>query len=254
MNVSALALATVSVAALGLSAPLSAQEHRELGAHEHGVGQLGIAIEDDSIAMELRAPGADIVGFEHAAESDEDRALVTAALAALEQPLTLFEMPQAAGCTLVEAHAELVLGEHDDHDDDHDHDEEDSDHDHDEAHDDHGDDAAHGDHEEHEHDKHDEDHAEGDDHDADAHEHDDDHAEAHDDHDDHDHAEGGHSEFHAEYLLTCSDIGAADRIDFAYFDAFPNAQELDIQLVSDAGASMAEVGRDDPVLTLETRN
>jgi hypothetical protein len=45
--------------------PVIAEETRQLNAHEHGVGQLDIAIDGQQIAMELHAPGADIVGFPH---------------------------------------------------------------------------------------------------------------------------------------------------------------------------------------------
>ncbi|MBB94171.1 MAG: hypothetical protein CML68_06180 [Rhodobacteraceae bacterium] len=204
----ALALATVSAAALAAGLA-QAQDHRELGAHEHGVGQLDIAIEGDSIVMELHAPGADIVGFEHAAESNEDKGMVKAALAALEKPLALFELPEDAGCSVVSANAGLELEEHDDHDEDHGHDDDNDDHD-----------------------DHDEDHA------------------GHDDHDDH---AAGHSEFHAEYELTCTDMKAADRMEFAYFAIFPNAQELDIQLVTGTGALRAEVNRDRDALPLGGR-
>ena len=51
-----------------------AEERRELGAHEHGHSTLTIAVEGTRVAMELSAPGADIVGFEHAAETDEQKA------------------------------------------------------------------------------------------------------------------------------------------------------------------------------------
>ena len=62
-----------------VATPAFAQEARQLNAHEHGVGQLDIAFDGDQIAMELHAPGADIVGFEYGAESAEDRAAVDAA-------------------------------------------------------------------------------------------------------------------------------------------------------------------------------
>lgn len=245
MKFATLALITVSASALATAG--LAQEHRELGAHEHGVGQLNIAVEDDGIAMELHAPGADIVGFEHPAESDEDKALITAAIAALEQPLSLFVLPEAAGCTVVEAHAGLELEEHDDHEDHDEHAEDHDDHEeHTEEHDDHDHDEHAEEHDDHDHDEHAEDEHAEEDHDHEEH--------AKDDHDDHDHEEGGHSEFHAEYALTCSDIGAVDSIVFDYFTAFPNAQELDIQLVTDHGATAAEVERDNPELALEGHN
>ncbi|MEM8730584.1 MAG: DUF2796 domain-containing protein [Pseudomonadota bacterium] len=228
MNVTGLALVTVSALAL-IAAQATAQETRELGAHEHGVGELDIAIEGDQMVMELHVPGADIVGFEYAPEAEADKATVAAALETLEAPLSLFVLPDAAGCTVVEASAELEIeGEEDQ--DDHDHGE-----DHADDHDDHDEDHA-ADHDDH--DDHDEDHAA---------EHDD-----HDDHDDHDAAEAGgsHSEFHAEYVVACSDMSAADQIDFAYFSSFPNAQELEIQLVTDTGAHAFEVERQSGPLSL----
>ena len=73
-------------------------------------------------------------------------------------------------------------------------------------------------------------------------------------HDDHDHGaaaqEAGHSEFHAEYVLTCADPAQATLVTFAYFDAFPNAQELEVQLITDRGATAAKVTKDAPVLDL----
>jgi hypothetical protein len=192
----------IAAVATLVATPLAAQEHRELGAHEHGVGQLNIAIEGDRISMELHAPGADIVGFEHHAESAEDRAAVDRAVATLAKPLDLFVLPAAAECSVVEARAELETEMHDE-------------------------DANEDDH----------DHAEADE---------DDHAEA----DGHEHEEGGHTEFHAEYALNCAVPSAIDRIEFVYFDTFPNAREIELQLVTDSGAEAFEIERDAPVLEL----
>ena len=123
------------------------------------------------MAMAFEMPGADVVGFEHSATTARDRAAVDAALAVLSGPLTLFVPPDAAGCAVSEAGAEL-------------------------------------------------------------------------------HEDGGHTEFRAEYLLTCADPGALDRIGFAVFDAFPGAREIGVQVVAQGGARAFEVGRDDPVLDL----
>ena len=92
-------------------------EAKTLKAHEHGVGKLNIAIEASRVEMELEAPGADIVGFEHPAESPEDKASVQAALDVLKKPLALFVFPKEAKCAVVTAAAELH-GEDDDHDHD----------------------------------------------------------------------------------------------------------------------------------------
>lgn len=189
----------------------NAQEYRELGAHEHGVGELNIAIEGGRISMELKAPGADIVGFEHAASAAADREAVDTAMAVLERPLELFVMPEAAGCTVVEAHAALEADERA-HEEEHDH-EEDAEEDH-EGHD----------HDDHDHDAHDAEHE--------------------------DHAEGGHTEFYAEYALDCVSPSDLSQIGFAYFDMFPNAREIELQLLTDKGAQAFEIERDNPVLDL----
>lgn len=199
---------------------VTAEETRQLDAHEHGVGQLDIAFDGVQIAMALHAPGADIVGFEYGAETAADRAKVDAAVATLAAPLDLFTLPDAAGCSVVQASASL---ESDAADEDHEKHKDEEAHDH----------ADH-DHADHEEDDHkDEDHAE---HDHDTH---DDHAEA-----------AGHTEFHAEYLLTCTDPSQATLITFDYFATFPNASELEVQVISDSGATAFEVMRDAPTLDL----
>lgn len=109
-----------------------AEETRQLDAHEHGVGELNIAIDGTTIAMEFHAPGADIVGFEYEAKSAEDRAAIDAGVAALAKPMDLFVLPAAAECTVVQASAALEA--EDDHDD-HDHEEH---ADHKDEHEDHG--------------------------------------------------------------------------------------------------------------------
>ncbi len=164
--------------------PVIAEETRQLDAHEHGVGQLDIAIDGQQIAMELHAPGADIVGFEYAAESAKDLAAVDAAVAKLSAPLALFVLPEAAGCRIVEASAGLES---------------------DEEHEEHGDEHA---------------------------------------------DEAGHTEFHAEYLLNCAEPSAITGINFAYFGSFPNVLEVEVQIITDTGATSFEVERDAPTLDL----
>lgn len=117
-----------------------AGETRQLDAHEHGVGALNIAIDGNTVAMELRAPGADIVGFEYAAVRSEDLSTIESAVAMLSRPLELFVLPASAECAVVEANAELEVDDEHTHGEDHaaaDHG-----HDHDHAHDKHAD-ASH---------------------------------------------------------------------------------------------------------------
>ncbi|MGC2396164.1 MAG: DUF2796 domain-containing protein, partial [Rhodomicrobium sp.] len=75
------------------------EEHRQLGAHVHGHGRLNIAIEDKTVSIELEAPGADIVGFEHEAATRAQSAAIEKAKATLAAGLSLFTPAAAAGCT-----------------------------------------------------------------------------------------------------------------------------------------------------------
>lgn len=220
--------------ALASFGALAEDEHRELDAHEHGHGALNIAVEGSRMVMELEVPGADIVGFEHVAESAEDKAKIEAARAVLAKPLDLFVLPAAAGCAVETAEVSLIGDEHDDHDehaDEHD--------DHDEHADDHEDEHA----DEHA-DEHEDEHAE---------EHEDEHGDEHaDEHaDEHEEEDGAvHSEFFAAYELVCDDAAAVTDITFAYFDAFPGAEELEVGVITDAGQAAFEVERDSPAITI----
>lgn len=106
----------IIAAALAVSIPaIAAEEHRELGPHEHGHGKLNIAIEGNRVAMELEVPGADIVGFEHEASTPDQKAAVEKAKATLSNALAVFKLPVGAGCKLAEAQVEVKA------EDDHEH-------------------------------------------------------------------------------------------------------------------------------------
>ncbi|MDF9903601.1 UNVERIFIED_ORG: hypothetical protein OKW15_001557 [Pseudomonas reinekei] len=111
-------------------------EHGSLGAHEHGVGRLNAALDGKTLALELQSPAMNLVGFEHVATSDADKAKIVAARALLEQPLALFNLPKAAGCVVENQELESPLfGDTPDADDDHDEDAKDEPHhDHSEIH------------------------------------------------------------------------------------------------------------------------
>ncbi len=59
-----------------------------------------------------------------------------------------------------------------------------------------------------------------------------------------------HTEFHADYLVQCEDISAANAIDFAYFERFEGAFKLQVHLTSATGEYDYEVERTAPMLTL----
>ena len=98
-------------------------EHGSLGAHEHGVGRLDVALEGRTLEFELDSPAMNIVGFEHLATSAEDKAKVAAAKEILLKPHALFSVPEAAECNVVAQKLESPLfGDKPDADADHDHD------------------------------------------------------------------------------------------------------------------------------------
>ena len=213
-----------------LSAMISvaaAEETRQVDKHEHGVGELNIAIEGSSINLEFMIPGADIVGFEYKAKSDEDISLVNTALTKFDDFNNIFKIPNTANCNLVEA--EIAINQGDDHDDEHDHEE----HEEHEEHDEH-EHEEHEEHDEHEHEEHDE------------HEH-----EEHDEHEHEEHGEETHNEFVAHYSFTCGNVKEIDRINFTYFTTFPNSGELEIQFVSEMGSTSFEVEGDEPFINLK---
>ncbi|MEN5236408.1 MULTISPECIES: DUF2796 domain-containing protein [Pseudomonas] len=73
-------------------------DHGTLAAHEHGVAKLNVVLDGNTLELELDSPAMNLVGFEHAASTDADKAKVAAARQQLEQPLKLFGLAQAAGC------------------------------------------------------------------------------------------------------------------------------------------------------------
>lgn len=105
-------LKLIVVAALAISTPATAEDHRELGPHEHGHGTLNIAVEDNNVKMELEVPGADIVGFEHDPSTPEEKNLLEKAKATLAQPITLFTIPGAAKCTVKDAKVTIQEEKH----------------------------------------------------------------------------------------------------------------------------------------------
>ena len=100
-------LAAGALLATTAMAPALADEKRQLGAHEHGAALLQFAVEGDAVEIVLEVPGEDIVGFEHAAETDEQKATVAQEQERLSDPLDLFALPAEAGCTVAAAEVEL---------------------------------------------------------------------------------------------------------------------------------------------------
>ncbi|WP_116871604.1 zinc uptake protein ZrgA [Vibrio splendidus] len=204
---------------------LANEEFRSHGAHVHGQVEVNIAQDGQELLVEVTAPGADVVGFEHAPETAEQKKVFEQAIAQLNKPNELFSFNNA-NCTLkFKSVSNTLESDHDEHEG-HDHEG------HDHAKHDHDDHEGH-DHAEHDHDDHkDHDHAE--------HDHDDHEGHDHHDHEGHDHSEGGHGEFTVEYHYQCSDVAKLDTVNTQWFSKFSNTEKMTVNLLTDT-AQVQEV-------------
>ena len=96
-------------------------EHGSLDAHEHGAAQLNVVLDGKMLHLQLDSPAMNLVGFEHAAKSDADKAKVAAARSQLEQPQALFGV-NAGDCNISKQELESPLFAEHKHEEHHEHD------------------------------------------------------------------------------------------------------------------------------------
>ena len=237
-------LTTGVVLLLCSSPPALAQTERELDAHEHGAATLDVALDGSRLYLDLRTPADNVLGFEHAPSTPEQRAALEAARAVLESAAPFTPDP-AAGCSLEEVTVSLDLPGEDAHDE-----EDHADDDHaDEAHADEGHaDEGHAD-EGHADDTHaeeghaDEGHA------------DEGHADAEHSGEEHagDERVGGavHSDIRTGHVFACERPERLARVGTTLFDAFTGFEEIEVQLVGPGGQSAFELNPDRTLIELE---
>ena len=205
-------------------------EHREHMAHEHGHGTLDIVVEGEELVMELRIPGVNVVGFEHAPRDDAEREAVRQALVPFGDAAALFVLPAEAECELEEARAEILDMTHEEDHEDHGHE---------------GD--EHGTDEHEEHGEHEED--EG--HEGEGHEeHEGDEEEEHEEHDSDSSVSEAHSELRAIYHFHCHEPGRLAEIDVRVFEHLHDAEEIDVRVVTPAAQLATELNPDSTVVEL----
>lgn len=78
-------------------------------AHEHGAALLNVAQEGEALFVEFISPSVNIVGFEYAPSTDEEKALVDTAVSDLSEGLTLLSPDNAANCELLSAEVESEI-------------------------------------------------------------------------------------------------------------------------------------------------
>ncbi|EIV8644202.1 DUF2796 domain-containing protein [Vibrio parahaemolyticus] len=200
------------VIGLSLSTVATAEEYRQHSAHVHGHVEFNIAQDGSDLLLEITAPGADVVGFEHAPENAEQEKTLQHAVATLEDSNALFAINPQAQCEIEEVHVEHSLG---------------------------------GQHEEHEHHDH-----EGHDHDEHAH-HDHDKHE-HDDHEGHDHSEhSDHGEFTVQYRFHCAQVGELSRIQTDWFNQFPSTESVNVNLFTDTTQSATSLTKSNTQIAIK---
>lgn len=181
----------------------------QLGAHEHGTTTLNLALDGNTLQVELLSPAINLVGFEHQPRSDEEREKVLRVRDQLESVTAVLVLPVAANCHQDSATVESGLlaaarsedGHHVDHDEDHDHD--------------------------HDHDK----------------DHDHDHAKDHD----HDHGDS-HAEFSADYTLTCQNPSAIGSLEISLFQSFSGVERIKGAWLNESGQGAVDLTADNPTL------
>ncbi|KDO13870.1 zinc-binding protein [Vibrio metoecus] len=188
---------------------LADHQHRQHEAHVHGQVELNIAQDGHDVLIEVTAPGADVVGFEHAPQDDAQKQALEKALETLHHPEKLFVLSSKAQCETRDVLIKHNLGseEHEDH---HSHQEGEA-HDHDTAH-------AHS---EHDHDANDH---QGHDHEAD--EHDDEHQ---------------HGTFTVQYQFHCEAIDELKQVDTQWFQHFPSTEKIQVNVLTEKQQSALQL-------------
>ena len=183
--------------AIGSSATQAAADPsatRSADSHVHGGAELALAVDGDTVAVELDTPLYNLLGYERAPETAEQRREVERVESRLSDPATLFAFNAQAACEAQAPATPVALfgeaGEGDGHDADHSHD-----------------------------DDHDDDHSADHDHD-DGHDHE-------DDHDGHA-GDTSHRDAVLSYTFACARPEALRSLEVGLLAAFPLMEELDV--------------------------
>jgi hypothetical protein len=190
---------------------LTAQTHE---AHEHGIAQLNVAVENSQVELDLDSPLINFISFEHPPSTPEQKEEVKRLGQTLAGYGELFILTPEAGCTasglaLSSDNIEASLLPPSTLADD-DHKSGDSGH----IHGDHGEEAEHGEHHEAGH-----------------------------DHEDGDHE---HGDLEGRFVFSCQKPEALKSLEIKLFEKFPSLESIDIQLVSDKGQRAASLNSKSP--------
>ena len=220
-----------------LSTSYAKEQKIQHDAHEHGVAEMNIVWEKETLNIELLSPAYNITGFEYQPASHEQEELIEQIEKKLNTPNGLFEF-EGASCKAINTKIESPFEDHEDHEakakDDH------EEHEHEEQ--------KHAKHEEHgTKDKHDDHNDEHKDHES---------QEKHADHDDHDeHAEdeksSTHSEYSISYEFSCTNSKAVLSVNASnLFKHFPQLEKVKVQWLSSTQQSSSVLSKKNNTVTL----
>ena len=202
---------TALIALLSLFAMI--QISGEQRSHEHGVAQANLIMEGTTLELIIRMPGADFIGFEHAAENEREKTMIRERIESLEEmgdQLISFRTRRRMKVVLDHAHVSLIDGHgHDEHGhDEHGHDEH--------GHDEHG-------HDEHGHDEH-----------------------GHDEHGHDEHGHEAHNEYEIRLIFEVQNFERIRHIDFeSFFQEFPSLERIQWVSISPNGQNAGAVTASD---------
>lgn len=203
-------------------------------AHVHGQGQALIAQQGNEWEINIILPAADVLGFEHAPETEEQKKIVRDFKRSVSSELSTVVLDKSCKRTSFEIKAPEGP---ENHDDEHDH--------HKGSHND-----KHSDHGHHDKDHHDENH-----HDHDKEHHDDkhhDHEEEHHDDKHHEHEEEHHEDVHSnvEIKAAFSCGSSVSSISFPVIEKFPSLDSIEVQWFTDNGQGAGKVTKTSTSITL----
>ncbi|MEF1308531.1 DUF2796 domain-containing protein [Vibrio mytili] len=202
------------VIGLALSTAANAEEFRQHEAHVHGHVEFNIAQDGKDLLVEITAPGADVVGFEHAPENESQEHTLKHALSTLEDANAVLTINSQAQCEIEEVDVTNTLGAaHSEHEHHHDADE----------------------HEGHEH------HHDADEHEGHEHHHD---ADEHEGHEHHHHEGHEHGEFNVQYRYSCEQVTKLSNIETDWFNQFPSTESIGVNLFTDTTQSALSLSKD----------
>ena len=196
-----------------------------VGAHEHGVVRMGLAVDGQRMSLNLEAPAATVFGFEHDPETEEEIGVVSEAMETLKTRVgEVIAVSSELACELedVEVVSAPEVDEEHAHSDDEEH--------------------AHSDDEEHSH-SDDEEHAHSDD---EEHSHSDDEEHAHSDDEEHSHSddEDAHSEVRVAVSWFCAQSVEGTDATLRLGSLWPDAELVDLTVITSMGQAAGRVAAD----------